>query len=271
MVRAPHGLRRSRRGWLLGTVVALAACSEGQSGPRTARPAPSTAVGGRGAAAFTLTVRPVADAPGWKSPRAEDWNGVPGTSLLLNRTPPAFATDTVSPTAPPAAEVRAVATGSALYIRLRWDDPTEERWPGPAAKAYANERIYKKPTTRPAGFYDGAAVMVPRGGLWRSRFPSPVMGDAEAPVTIYFWRHGDHPQVLSGLGRGTVTPAQGQTLEATVVREARAWAAVFVLPAPADPQTPLAFAIWDGGQAQRNGDKFFSPWYRPAVAASASR
>jgi hypothetical protein len=44
---------------------------------------------------------------------------------------------------------------------------------------------------------------------------------------------------------------------------------VFALPAPADPATPLAFAIWDGGQAQRNGDKFFTPWYRPAQAAGA--
>jgi len=245
-------------------VVALVACGRGRSGQPAARQAPPVAVEGAGATALTLAVRRAAEGTSWKSPTAEDWNGVPSTSLLLNRTPPSFATDPAPTTATPAAEVRAVTTGSTLYVRLRWDDPTEERWSGPTVKAYAKDPIYKKPTTRPAGFYDGAAVMVPRGGIWRSRFPSLVMGDAEAPVTIYFWRHGDQPQVLSGLGRGTVSPEPGKTFEATVAREAGAWVAVFVLPAPADPQTPLAFGLWDGGQAQRNGDKFFSPWYRPA-------
>jgi DMSO reductase family type II enzyme heme b subunit len=257
----------SRGMWLLLAVVAVTACGQGRSGQPAARPAPPVAVEGAGATAFTLPVRRPPEGTSWKSPAAEDWNGVPGTSLLLNRTPPSFATDPVPPGALPAAEVRVVTTASALYVRLRWEDPTEERWTGPTAKAYASERIYKKPTTQPAGFYDGAAVMIPRGGLWRSRFPSLVMGDAEAPVTIYFWRHGDQPQVLSGLGRGTVSPEQRETFEVTVVREAGAWVAVFVLPAPEDPRTPLAFALWDGGQAQRNGDKFFSPWYRPAGAA----
>jgi DMSO reductase family type II enzyme heme b subunit len=247
-------------------LVALGCAQEPDSAVPDAAPAP-VAVSAPGAAALTLPLTHARSATSWNDPNSPRWLTVPAAALLLNRTPPSFATDPVRGAAPPAADVRAVTDIGHLYLRLRWEDRSEERWSGPTAQPFAAERIYKRPTVQPAAFYDAAAVMVPAGGTWRARFPSMVMGDAASPVTLYLWRNGDQPQVLTAQGRGTVAPAPAKRFTATVTRAPGGWVGIFVLPAP-EPDMPLAFAIWDGAQAQRNGDKFFTPWYRPTPAGS---
>ncbi|HEY3358542.1 MAG TPA: hypothetical protein VGQ83_35165 [Polyangia bacterium] len=248
---------------VLVLVLVLASCHRSPAPPPPPAAPPPTAVAGPPLAGLTLAVARRDDGPAWRDPAAAAWAAVPRAALLLNRTPPSFATDRPPATAPPPAEAQAVLTGARLYVRLRWDDATENRWHGPAVAPYARDRIYKRPTTDPAAFFDGAAVMLPNGPGWRARFPGLMMGDAAAPVRIFFWRHGDQPAVLDGGGRGAVSPRPGVAFDAAVVRDERGYVGVFVLPAPADAAAPLAFAIWDGAQAQRNGDKFFSPWYRP--------
>lgn len=259
---------RARRSWLrfLSAIPALlTAASAGAQQP--------TALAG--ARAFRVPVVSLpADAPGDPlDPSATAWEKVQATRVILSRTPRIFQTEPSPNATPPAAEVRVLKRGGTLLVKLEWDDATENAPVAPEAQkgtAGVPELIYKRPTTETASFSDAAAVMIPEN--WQGpAFPSLIMGDEKSPALLYHWSAARGASVLRAQGRATSTPID-KAPRARASRDKGRWRLVFDLPAPAiEAGYPVAFAVWDGAHADRDGQKFFSTWYvlAPAPAAPA--
>ena len=88
--------------------------------------------------------------------------------------------------------------------------------------------------------------------------PSLQMGDAEHPVAIYYWNATRGPMLMQAQGRST-TRRTGKTFPASGSYQNGQWSVIFQLPdLPAG--TTVAFAVWNGGQKDRDGRKYFSVW-----------
>lgn len=152
--------------------------------------------------------------------------------------------------------VRAVATKTDLAVLLEWSDASEDR--------IANE------TDR---FGDAAAIEVPVAFGAGQRLPYVGMGDAGSTVLVHMVRAGDKGAVVArhatAAGFGSLTHAPSVTWMKTAMAyqpKAKTWRAVFVRPLKAADHSvdaglvPMAFALWDGGRAQRGGTKVLSAW-----------
>src|SRR5262249_23977283 len=106
------------------------------------------------------------------------WEPAAPTKVLLSRTPRLYQTEPGTQPPIPGLEVRAMANGDKLFLRLRWDDATKDAPVAPPRKTGEGgdpERLYKRPTAETAAFSDAAAVMVPID--WKGPgFPSLQMG-----------------------------------------------------------------------------------------------
>ncbi len=211
-----------------------------------------------GSAAMTLPVT-VSGATAALRGNSADWARVSVRKIALNRTPPLFDTDEPARAEISTADVRCLRAGGKLYIQLTWHDATRDAADLPATPASAPEtRFLKVPTEAEDRFFDAAAVMVPDNPD-STLNPSLQMGDAEHPVHIYYWNSTRGAMLMTASGRAT-TRRTGQTFPASAVYQNSEWAVTFELPdRPAG--TPLAFAIWNGSQKDRDGRKYFSVWY----------
>jgi hypothetical protein len=215
--------------------------------------APATHLAIKAVSSQAATEELLADGAGWKQ--------APPTTLLLNRTPRIYQTEPIQERSLPHCEVRAVRTQSGLYLRLEWDDTTENVPAAPPARRGEGgeaKGLYKRPTGATAAFADAAAVMVP--DCWTGpEFPPLVMGDQHAPAKLYYWNASTGATVLKSSGRATPQPI-GQTVPHRARHLKTGWVLLLELP---DLPTgyPLAFALWDGEFADRDGLKFFSIWY----------
>ncbi|MBT4518607.1 MAG: hypothetical protein HOC23_01270 [Halieaceae bacterium] len=155
--------------------------------------------------------------------------------------------------------IQAIHNGRELAFRLEWDDenPDEER----------------KDNTH---FPDAAALLFPL-----TENASVFMGGENDPTNIWFWR-ADRPDaarnnVATGIGTSRVTE-EGAIATRAVHSDGR-WRLVFrrtLVTANADEQEAqfrvgekinLAFAVWEGSNAERGGLKSFSPnWLEVTLA-----
>lgn len=193
-------------------------------------------------------------------PASAAWQKATPTRILLNRTPRIYQTEPVAPTAPPSLEVRGLRAESAIVLRLVWDDATMDAPKAPPKKTEDGDdaKIHKQPTGETSAFADAAAVMVP--DEWSGKgFPSLVMGDRNSPARIYYWNASRGAKLLSAVGRATQTPT-GKTFEHRAHHADGKWSLTLELPTPPNG-SPVAFAIWDGHNSDRDGLKFFSLWY----------
>jgi len=174
-------------------------------------------------------------------------------------------------------DVRSLVAGGTLFVRLQWADVTQN-----ATLDYGGR------------FSDACAVQFPAqvGPL-----PSPMMGDKGRPVNLWHWRAANvtteryekaysdfyrpgaiHEHVvfstaaaqnLFAEGFGTLTPAQTQDVTAVARWENGTWSVVFQrrLSSPEGfafrdkTLVPVAFAVWDGADKNRNGMKSLSQWH----------
>jgi hypothetical protein len=189
------------------------------------------------------------------------WKQVTPTAILLNRTPRIYQAEPIQERPVPQCEVRAVRARERLYLRLQWDDATENAPQAPPARNGEGgeaKLLYKRPTGATAVFADAAAVMVPEN--WTGpEFPSLQMGDRHAPAKLYYWNASTGAEVLKSSGRATPQPV-GQAVPHSARHSKAGWALILELP---DLPTgyPTAFALWDGEYGDRDGLKFFSIWY----------
>ena len=193
-------------------------------------------------------------------PAAAGWQAIQPRRVALNRTPRLFETEPPSELEIPELDVRTARAGGRLLVRLSWHDLTEDAAniasvPGTPAE----ERFLKESTESTHRFFDAAAIMVPAEGRPRAAAPSLQMGDANDPVTIYYWNAGRGPMLMEARGRET-TRRTGQGLPAKAIYRAGSWSVSFELP-DLPKGSPLAFAVWNGSQQDRDGRKYFSVWH----------
>jgi hypothetical protein len=212
---------------------------------------------GKSPSGQTLTVMPLSVPAEALLNGSAAWDRIPVHRISLNRTPPLYDTD--EPASPEIAtvDVRAVRTEGKLLVQMSWLDPTQDAATLPEVPNTPPEtRFHKLPTEAEDRFFDAAAVMFPaRPGAVS---PSLQMGDSEDPVRIFYWNAARGPMLMEAAGRGT-TKRTGASFTARANYEKGRWTVVLELPGlPAG--TPLAFAVWNGSQKDRDGRKYFSVW-----------
>jgi DMSO reductase family type II enzyme heme b subunit len=142
-----------------------------------------------------------------------------------------------------------------------WSDPTQDSAPIVSPPSAPTEgRSHKELTEATDRFFDAAAVMhpahKPENGVW----PSLQMGESGEPVRIYFWNAARGAIVMEAEGRGT-TRRTSATFPAQAAYKQGAWHLTIELPETSTGM-PLAFAIWNGSQQDRDGRKYFTTWLR---------
>ena len=140
-------------------------------------------------------------------------------------------------------------TSERLYVRLRWVDDTKDT-------ITAFDR-----------FRDGAAVQFSMG----DDYTSYMMGDGpESAVNIWYWRSGkDEVQNLAAGGPGSTTildeqPVSGASQYINNDGDPNEWTVVMSRPLEAEGAhnvsfdrelVPMAFALWQGSEKERDGFK----------------
>lgn len=184
-------------------------------------------------------------APGWR--KAQEY------SMELTMAPPVHQSINLryDPAAEPqAVYIRAASNGKKLYLRLRWPDASQNT-----------------ATTR-SDFADGVAVQFALDNAAGST-TSFMMGAADTPVNIWYWKAGEsQAQNLAAGGFGSTTTLAPSGLQSTsAYRASGEWVVVFSRPLfqVGDHLVNLesgtasaAFALWQGDQRQRDGLKHVS-------------
>jgi ethylbenzene dehydrogenase len=185
------------------------------------------------------------------------WDRVSARRISLNRTPPLYDTDEPASLEIPVLEVRVARASGKVLVQMSWADPTHDSASLPDIPNTPPETRFRKlPTEADDRFFDAAAVMFPTKP--RAVTPSLQMGDTDDPVQIYYWNAARGPMLMEAAGRGT-TRRTGASFAAHAAHEKGRWTVAFELPdLPAG--MPLAFALWNGSQKDRDGRKYFSVW-----------
>jgi hypothetical protein len=209
--------------------------------------------------ALAATAGP-ADAGALADPAAAAWQQIQPQWVALNRTPRLYQTEAPSELEIPSIEVRMARAGGKLLVRLNWRDATEDAAKIAAAPGTPAEgRFMKEPSEETSRFLDAAAIMVPAAGKAAPAAPSLQMGDPQNPVTIYYWNAARGPMLMEAGGRET-TRRTGQSFPARAIYQGGTWSVSFEL-SELPRGTPLAFAVWNGSQQDRDGRKYFSVWH----------
>lgn len=144
-------------------------------------------------------------------------------------------------------EVKALRSTAGLTIRLEWSDPVAD---------------IRKTQDR---FADGIAIQFPRDGKTDT---TPYMGGAGRTVNIWYWNAARNAaENLWADGFGTLTRLPTQDVKASGRHADGKWRVTFfrafrssetrsvkLRDAPGGEQ-PLAFAVWDGANDERDGFK----------------
>jgi len=186
------------------------------------------------------------------------WDQIAPKHLALNRTPPLYDTDEPAALDISNVDVRCVRTGDKLVVQLSWRDPTHDAVSLQEVPNSAPETRFRKVQTEANDrFFDAVAVMIPKEPGSQIA-PSLQMGDAEHPVQIYYWNATRGAMLMEAQGRGT-TRRTGQTFPTNGTYQHGVWCVAIELPNQR-PGTLVAFAVWNGSQADRDGRKYFSVW-----------
>lgn len=181
------------------------------------------------------------DAPVWMEATVQE--------VSLTTAPPVHPAVSGTP-AIPKLMVQAVQDKENLYIRLKWQDGSNN----------AQIKGLKD-------FRDAVAVQFPINmSKGKGKAANPVnimMGEKGKGVRIWRWAADNIVENLSAEGFGTLSPSDSQYLKGVGRYKDGGWTVVLYrsLTAPtADEITfgrtfPVAFAVWDGGNGERDGFK----------------
>lgn len=140
-----------------------------------------------------------------------------------------------------AVKVRAQRGAATLALHLEWADrkPATERGIG--------------------AFADAAAVQWPQRP--EAELPYIGMGHRGAPVSLWFWRADGTAELLAAEGFGTLTVQPDGGVQARGEWKNGVWRVVLSrAAAPSQESLSVAFAIWNGEGAERDGLKRLSAW-----------
>lgn len=200
-------------------------------------------------------------------------------------------------------QAQAVQHKGRIYVRLAWDDPTND-----------------DATVRVEDFADAAAIEFPADGA--ASIPSICMGQANAAVNIWHWRADSNAglldptevytsasvdgypstetlfytareagnpfanpdlgsvQTLVSRAFGELTTLEEQDVEGFGRHDGSGWAVVFARPFEAptaghaafstSTTMDLAFAVWDGSEDERNGRKSVSQFVTLSITGTGA-
>lgn len=149
---------------------------------------------------------------------------------------------------------RALYSAQELALLLEWSDASVE-----------NARGVGK-------FADAAAVQWPVQYGPGVRLPYIGMGNPGAPVALWFWLADGAAETLGAEGFGTLTAQVSDGMQAKGAWKDGRWRVVFRRSLAAGGEycvrvdsakqglVPVAVAVWNGAQAERNGAKRLSAW-----------
>lgn len=194
-------------------------------------------------------------------PMAAEWAKLPAQRIALNRTPRLYDTEAPSELEIPYIEVRLARAEGKLLVQMTWKDATPDTTQLTKLPTVPTEgRPHKELTEATDRFFDSAAVMHPLRLSVEGAWPSLQMGGANDPVSIYFWNSARGTARMQAEGRGT-TKRTGETFLAEGIYRDGSWHLALQLDAvPAG--MPLAFAVWNGSQQDRDGRKYFTTWLK---------
>lgn len=194
-------------------------------------------------------------APSLADPADQVWEDVPSKTVEL-ASAPSDAPDAGNTTIE-AVAVQAAQTNRWLYVRLSWEDTTVDDQP--PANLSANPP--RKTST------DAVAVQLPAEV---GTEPGIAMGSTRTPVNIWYWGALSGGQELVAGGQGTTSHVPGSQVETNATHEDGRWHVVVArnLEAPGQDRTDLrqnedvsaAFAVWNGSNYERAGQKAVSGW-----------
>ncbi|MFC7020675.1 MULTISPECIES: ethylbenzene dehydrogenase-related protein [Haloarcula] len=199
---------------------------------------------------------------GLASPTADGWDGVPSSDVALGSAPSSVpnADDTTVETV----HVQAARSDERLFVRLQWHDATRD------VGADSMRR-----------FNDAVAVQFP---VNTSARPPIAMGGQRNMVNVWYWSSDTGTQELLAGGPGSTTAFPDPAVSANATYHGSGanatWTVVYVrdLEAAGENRTTLetegdldvAFAVWNGSNAERAGQKSVSEWhYFPSESRSA--
>ncbi len=201
-----------------------------------------------------------ARAQGPLDPASPEWKAVAPVSLALNRTPPLYPTDAPASLDISSVQLQVLRAGAGTFVRLEWADKSRDSASLPKAeRAWQGEHLVTQSDATDR-FSDACALMLPARPGTGDLNPSLQMGDPAHPVRIFFWDATRGAAVMEASGRET-TKRNGQTFPSRSAHTAGKWSVVMQLPdIPAG--TPVALAVWNGAQQDRDGRKYFTIWRR---------
>lgn len=196
---------------------------------------------------------PVTEMPGegdaLASPTADTWEEVEGTEVPMASAPSGL--PNAGSVATDAVDVQAARTDSELYVRMEWNDVTENT---------SVDEIQS--------FADGVAMQVP---VDPESAPDIALGSQDAKVNVWYWSADEGTEELLAGGQGTITEMSESTVETEAVHEDGTWTVVMHRSlavddenrAPLDTGTDVdvAFAVWDGANGERSGHHAVSEWF----------
>ncbi|WP_137283281.1 ethylbenzene dehydrogenase-related protein [Halorussus salinisoli] len=188
-------------------------------------------------------------------PTAPVWNDAATVTVPLSSAP--SNAPNANDTSIERMNVQTARSEGTLFVRLTWSDATED----------GNVTPSQYETPRTTSFGDAVAVQFPANA---SAEPGIAMGGPNAMVNLWWWNGAQGDEELLAAGPGTSTRFPNASVEANGTYRDGRWHVVFErkLPADADRRTDLdvnenvnvAFAVWNGSNAERAGRKSVSDW-----------
>jgi complex iron-sulfur molybdoenzyme family reductase subunit gamma len=197
---------------------------------------------------------PVAPATGnLSAPTGGGWADVPASTVPLTSAPSSV--PNADDTSIDRVMVQAARGDGTLYLRLQYHDATRD----------VN-------TSSPRSFADAAAVQFP---VNTSSRPPIAMGGQDNPVNVWYWEGSVGGQELLAGGAGTTTGFGEQTMSAQAVHRGSGSNATWTVlyqrdltvagdnrtSVPEERDLDVAFAVWNGSNGERSGQKSISEWH----------
>jgi complex iron-sulfur molybdoenzyme family reductase subunit gamma len=189
------------------------------------------------------------------SPTAPAWNDAATVTVPLSSAPSRV--PDANDTSVERANVEAAHTQRKLFVRVSWADPTKDGNVTPSQ--------YDAPRINSYG--DGVAVQFPANV---SQQPGIAMGSPQSMVNVWWWNGAMGQQELLAAGPGTTTPFDRTAISTNATHRDGRWYVVLSRNLTAEANrtsiglerdVPVSFAVWNGSNAERAGQKAVSEWY----------
>ncbi|WP_276271400.1 ethylbenzene dehydrogenase-related protein [Haloarcula litorea] len=186
-------------------------------------------------------------------PTADGWDDVPAATVALASAPSSV--PNADQTSVERVHVQAARGDGRLYLRLQWQDATRD--------VSADD---------PREFADSVAVQFPVNASSR---PPIAMGGPDNRVNVWYWSPPTGTEELLAGGAGSTTSFPESSVNASAVHRGSGanatWTVVYTreLDAAGENRTTVpetrdldvAFAVWNGSNGERSGQKAVSEWH----------